>query len=75
MVTISVSDIRERLARVDLAIEKIESGAQEYRVGSRVVRRGDLAALYSERRRLEKDLKRAEITESGGGVYVAVYKK
>ena len=40
--------------------EAIELGAQEYRIGTRMVRRADLATLYAERRRLEQQLAREE---------------
>ncbi len=45
-----------KLDNINLAIEKIENGAQEYRIGSRTVRRADLSVLYSERKRLEERL-------------------
>jgi len=43
----------QQLESVNSAISAIENGAQEYRIGNRTVRRGDLGTLYSERRRLE----------------------
>ena len=42
----------ERLAQVEAAIQAIETGAQEYWIGTRKVKRGDLAAMYAERERL-----------------------
>jgi hypothetical protein len=42
----------ERLAQIEGAIQAIEEGAQEYWIGSRKVKRGDLAAMYAERTRL-----------------------
>lgn len=44
----------EKLASVEAAITAIETGAQEYQIGQRRVRRGDLMALYVERQRLER---------------------
>lgn len=41
------------------AINKIENGAQEYRIGSRTVRRADLGALYGEWRRLNDQITEA----------------
>lgn len=38
------------------AIEKIENGAQEYRIGNRTVRRADLASLYAELERVDSKL-------------------
>lgn len=42
------------------AIEKIENGAQEYRIGNRTVRRADLASLYAELERVEARLSQLE---------------
>lgn len=42
------------------AIEKIENGAQEYRIGNRTVRRADLASLYGELDRIEAKLSQFE---------------
>lgn len=46
-------DYEASLQSVNAAIAAIEQGAQEYRIGSRTVRRADLATLYAERGRLE----------------------
>lgn len=46
-------DYVAQLNSVNKAIAAIEGGAQEYRLGARSLRRGDLATLYAERRRLE----------------------
>lgn len=43
----------ENLEKIEKAIEAIESGAQEYKIGSRQVKRADLKTLYEERRRLK----------------------
>lgn len=62
---------REKLAKLNTAIGMIEEGgAQEYRVGNRLVRRADLATLYKERRQLQQD---SAAEESSGGCYVASY--
>ena len=50
----------EQKAQLDEAISAIELGAQEYPIGTRMVRRADLATLYAERRRLEQQLAREE---------------
>lgn len=60
---------QEQLNSVNAAITAIEAGAQEYRIGSRLVRRGDLRALYAERVRLEGKVAR----EDGYGVTVAEF--
>lgn len=45
--------IQEQLDQINSAIKAIECGAQEYRIGSRQLRRADLSVLYAERRRIE----------------------
>lgn len=45
----------ELIALYDQAIAAILTGAQEYRIGERVVRRADLATLQRERRQLKAD--------------------
>lgn len=62
--------IQEQLDQINLTIAKIENGAQEYRIGSRMVRRGDLAALYAERRKLQQEIAMAE---SNGGMYAVAF--
>ena len=49
----TVADYQLQLDQVNRAIEQIMSGAQEYRIGSRTVRKADLSVLFAERRRLE----------------------
>lgn len=60
---------QEQLDQINAAIAAIEKGAQEYSIGSRRLRRADLAVLYQERRTLQRQL----FEESGGGVSVAVF--
>ena len=62
--------LQDQLEQINQAISKIESGAQEYRIGSRLIRRGDLATLYRERRQLQQEIAR---TESEGGMYAAAF--
>lgn len=54
---------QELLDSVQAAITAIEGGAQEYRIGSRVVRRADLRTLYQR----EEDLLARLQNEGGGG--------
>ncbi|WP_026486693.1 hypothetical protein [Caldanaerobius polysaccharolyticus] len=61
--------VQEHLDQINKAISAIENGAQEYRIGSRTLRRPDLVVLYRERRELQRQL----YEENGGGVYVAVF--
>ena len=66
-----LQELKKQLASINEAISNIESGAQEYRLSSdTMVRRGDLATLYKERRRLMADIAMVEI---GGGAFVAAY--
>lgn len=62
--------IGEQLVQINQAIYEIESGAQEYRVGGKTVRKADLSVLYKERIRLEQ-LARDE--QAAGGTYVATF--
>lgn len=48
---------QERLTQIETAISQIESGAQEYQIGSRRVKKADLGLLYKERDRLEEKVK------------------
>lgn len=63
--------LQKRLLNIDEAIEKIESGAQEYRIGTRTLRRADLSVLYKERRQLQYELTLAQ--QRGGGMSVATF--
>lgn len=63
--------LQNRLISIDEAIKKIEAGAQEYRIGSRTLRRADLSVLYKERRQLQYELTLAQ--QRGGGMSVATF--
>jgi len=60
---------QERLVQIEAAITAIETGAQEYRIGNRTVRRADLKVLYEERRRIRNDIENDE----GYGTTVASF--
>ena len=62
----TVDEYRAQLASVNAAISAIESGAQEYKIGTRSVRRADLSTLYLERHRLESIIERASGTTTVG---------
>lgn len=62
--------LQEQLDQINAAISKIENGSQESRIGTRLVRRGDLAALYAERRKLKQEI---AIAESNGGMYAVAF--
>lgn len=66
----TIEMLREQVNSINAAIRKIEDGAQEYRIGNRTLRRGDLAALYSERRKLTYEL---TVAEAGGGTYLGAF--
>lgn len=63
---------QEQLQQLNNAISAIENGAQEYRIGSRQLRRPDLTVLYQERRRLQQIADQEE-ANAPPGVYVAVF--
>lgn len=60
---------QEQLTQINTAISAIESGAQEYTIGSRRLRRPDLSVLYQERRQLQQQL----IQEYAGDTFVAAF--
>ncbi|MCM3129007.1 hypothetical protein ACFQ3J_08820 [Paenibacillus provencensis] len=58
--------LQEQLLNVNKAILAVQNGAQEYRIGSRSVKRADLGLLYSERNRLEKEI---DMLQRGGSIF------
>ena len=62
--------LREQLVELNKAIIAIQNGAQEYRIGSRSLRRPDLNLLYKERDRLEREISTAE---RGGSIFHQAY--
>ncbi|MGG1613505.1 hypothetical protein [Paenibacillus phoenicis] len=58
--------LRQELLQVKTAIAAIQSGAQEYRIGSRSLRKPDLGLLYQERDRLEREI---DYIERGGTIF------
>ena len=52
---------------INSAISAIENGAQEYKIGSRMLKRGDLKTLYAERRLLKAEQAQAD----GNSTFVA----
>ncbi|MEC0171158.1 peptidylprolyl isomerase [Paenibacillus graminis] len=62
--------LREQLAEVIKAISAILGGAQEYRIGTRSIKRPDLGLLYEERSRLEREIR---AIEDGGGIFRLAY--
>ena len=66
---------REKLEQIERAISAIELTGQEYRIGSRTLRRADLATLYAQRKSLMAQAAEEE-EKNGGGFYrtsVAVF--
>lgn len=64
--------VSEQLEQINKAISAIENGAQEYRLGSRQIKRADLSVLYQERRRLQQQYDEEQISGTPG-VYVATF--
>ncbi|QNU67254.1 peptidylprolyl isomerase [Ruminiclostridium herbifermentans] len=61
--------VDEQLNQINTAIAAIENGAQEYRIGSKQIRRADLNTLYQERRKLTQQL----YEQNENSTYVAVF--
>ncbi len=57
--------LQGQLERVQSAIAKIESGAQEYGTGKRTVRRGDLKVLYDREMSLKQQIADEVLATSG----------
>ncbi len=55
-----VTELKVRRDGILQAINKIENGAQEYRIGQRTVRRADLGVLYGEYKSLNDQIERQE---------------
>ncbi len=64
-----LDQLNAELTIVRGAITAILGGAQEYRIGSKSVRRADLGLLFAERQRLEREI--AEI--ENGGMFRTAY--
>lgn len=62
----------KELDSIRSAIEAIQSGGQEYRIGNRMLRRADLQVLYKEKRQLEYELNVIK-QQAGGGMYAAAF--
>jgi SMC interacting uncharacterized protein involved in chromosome segregation len=65
-----LSQLKEELAEVQAAIRAILTGAQEYSIANRSLKRADLSTLYAERDRLQKEI---DALESGTGMFRKVY--
>ena len=62
-----VERLKRQLESVRAAIEAIESGAQEYTIGNRHLKRADLQTLYNRESTLETQIARLE----GNDIYFA----
>ena len=62
-----VERLKKQLESVRTAIEAIESGAQEYTIGNRHLKRADLQTLYDRESALETQITRLE----GRDIYFA----
>lgn len=63
--------IKQQMRRVQMAIARIEDGAQEYTIGNRRLTRADLKTLYDRENALQNEL--ADIR--GGGLCVTFAEK
>lgn len=54
----AIEDLMTRREQLLAAINKIENGAQEYRIGSRLVRRAELSTLYAEYKEIDAQIGR-----------------
>lgn len=61
-----LTELKAQLAQIRAAIAAILGGAQEYRIGSRSLKRPDLSLLLQEQGRLEREI---SIIERGGGIF------
>ena len=64
--------LQEQYDQINAAITAIENGAQEYRIGNKLLRRADIASLYRERRQLQQEVIAEQ--NSGGAYIVAFYR-
>lgn len=62
---------QEQLDEVNTAITAILTGAQEYKIGWRTVRRADLTVLFNMRKDLEDKLNK----ENGGAIVVGYFER
>lgn len=60
MESLTVAELKLRRDNILIVINKIENGAQEYRIGSRTVRRADLSTLYTEWENLNRQIENQE---------------
>lgn len=73
MALYTAAEIKDLLTALNARIIKAET-AQSYGAGAGMqVARGDLAAMYRERERLEKLYAQAEVTEAGGSTAYAQF--
>ncbi len=55
-----IAGLKKSLRRVQLAIAKIEDGAQEYTIGNRRLTRADLGTLHDQKSSLQNQIADAE---------------
>jgi hypothetical protein len=63
----------EQLTQINTAITKIEGGAQEYRIGNRSIKRGDLSVLYAQRAELQRKALEEDNSGPAGITYLAEF--
>ncbi len=65
--------LSDDLTAINTAISAIESGAQEYQIGSRRIKRADLRTLYEHKNLLQRQIEEANSGGMGGVTYVATF--
>ncbi|WP_062678882.1 hypothetical protein [Parageobacillus toebii] len=70
----TLSSLEEQLKQINEAITAIEIGGQEYQIGSRRLRRADLALLYKRRKELEAQISYENNPNNGfANTFVSVF--
>lgn len=64
-------DLQKQLEQINLAINKIETGCQEYTVNGRRYVKPDLSKLYSERQAIQSQIAAEQNSGFGLNTYVA----
>lgn len=64
-------NLNEQLEQINTAINKIESGCQEYTINGRRYVRPDLSKLYSERQAIQSQIAAEQNSGIGLNTYVA----
>lgn len=72
-IEITGSSTQERLSKVDMAIDAVLTGGQEYQIGSRRLTRADLKQLYAMRNDLQAQVNSEKPSALFDNTYVAEF--